>query len=135
MTDHTRGNTMTDMINQVDDAITVAAWHLGIDADTGYTDGYERELAAEIYETIPEGDRGEILAWLVGNAVSGITVGAINMLDETDEGTYALNADLTARLYAQVVTQGRAEQTLLHLIAHEIIEREDTARVLGSRAS
>jgi hypothetical protein len=44
---------MTGMISQVDDAITVAAWHLGIDADTGYTDGYERELAAGVCGTIP----------------------------------------------------------------------------------
>jgi hypothetical protein len=57
------------------------------------------------------------------------------MLDECDDGTYAVIGDLTARLYAQVVTQGRAEQTLLHLLAHEIVEREDAARVLGSRAS
>lgn len=124
---------MTDIINRVDDAIEVAARRLGIDADTGYTDGYERELAEEVGEGIPADKRGEVLAWLVGNAVSGITVGAVNMLDECDEGTYALIADVTARLYAQVITQGRADQTLLHLIAREIIEREDIARVLAQK--
>lgn len=128
---------MTDanLINLVDDAITVAAWHLAIDADTGYTDGYERDLAREVCDGIPAGRHGEVLHWLVGGVVSGITVGAVNMLDETDEGTYALIEDVTARLYAGVVAQERAGHVLLHLVAHEIGEREHSARVLGRRAS
>lgn len=126
---------MTDPINRVDDAITVAAWHLGIDADTGYTDGYERELAREVYEGIPEGERAEALAWLVGSAVSGITTGAINMLDECDDGTYALNEEIAGKLVAAIVAQDHADRTLLHLITHEIGEREYMARVLGHQAS
>jgi hypothetical protein len=126
---------VTDIISLVDDAITVAAWHLAIDADTGYTGGYERELAAEVYETIPEGKRGEILCWLVGSAVSGITIGAVNMLDETDDSTYAVNAEVAGKLVAAIVAQGRADYVLLHLITHEISEREHMARVLGRQAS
>ena len=126
---------MTDLIRATDDAIDTAVRLLALDADTGYTDGYERELAREVYDAIPPEGRAEVLHWLVEGAVSGITVGGINMLDETDDGTYALIADITARLYAEVVAQGRADRILLHLIAHEITEREDIARVLGSRAS
>ena len=122
---------MTDLINRVDDAITVAAWQLGIDADTGYTDGYERELAREVYQDVPEGKRGEILAWLVGGAVWGITVGAVNMLDECDEGSYAVIDEVAARLVGAINEQDHADETLLHLIAHEISEREHMARVLG----
>lgn len=123
---------MTNLINTTDDEITAAAWLLAIDADTGYTDGYERELAREVRDAIPPESRGEVLHWLVACAVSGITVGAVNMLDETSEETYTVIAFVAGRLYAKVVTQGRAEQVLLHLIAHEITEREHMARVLGS---
>jgi len=123
---------MTDLINQVDDAITVAAWRLGIDSDTGYTEGYERELAKEVYESIPEDKRGEVLAWLVGGAVWGITVGAVNMLDECDEGSYTVIDEVAARLVGAISAQGHADETLLHLIAHEISEREHMARVLGA---
>jgi hypothetical protein len=126
---------MSDIISLVDDAITVAAWHLAIDVDTGYTEGCERELAMEVYETVPEDKRPEVLRWLVGNAVSGITVGAVNMLDETDDRTYAVNDEITGRLGAVIVAQGRADSVLLHLITHEISEREHMARVLGSRAA
>ena len=125
---------MTDMINRVDDAIGTAARLLAIDADTGYTEGYEGKLAREVYENIPQDDRAEILRWLVGEVVAGITTGAISMLDETDDGSYALADEITGRLFAAITAQDRADQILLHLIAHEIVEREDTARVLGGRA-
>lgn len=125
---------MTHLINQVDDAIETAARLLAIDADTGYTEGWEGKLAREVYESIPADRRSEILAWLVGNAVSNITTGAINMLDETDDSTYALADEIAGRLVAAIHAQGRADRILLHLIAHEIVEREDMARVLGRRA-
>lgn len=120
---------------ELDDAIEVAAWRLAIDMDTGYTEGRERELAAEVRDAIPDGERGEALRWLIGTTVSGITVGAVSMLDETDEGTYAVSDEITGRLFETVAAQGRAEGTLLHLIAHEISEREHIARVLGHPAS
>jgi hypothetical protein len=131
MSEGSEGVPIADLIGQVDDAITVAAWRLGIDADTGYTEGYERELAREVHEGIPEGRRGEVLAWLVGGAVWGITVGAVGMLDECDEGSYAVIDEIAARLVGAIGAQDRADYVLRHLITHEISEREDTGRVLG----
>jgi hypothetical protein len=124
MTDENRA------IAPVEDALGLAAARLAIDGDSGYTDGYERQLADEVYAGIPAGKRAEVLRWLVGCVVSSITTGAVNMLDETSEDTYAVCDEITGRLVAAIIAQGRAGGTLLHLIAHEIGEREHMERVL-----
>lgn len=122
------------MINRFEDMIEMATGRLGIDGDSGYTEGYDRELAGEVYRCIPESGRGEILRWLVEGVVSNITMGAINMLDETSEDTYTVDAEITDKLIAAIVAQDRADDTLLHLIAHEIGEREHMERVLKHAA-
>lgn len=105
-----------------------------IDVNDGYTEGYERVLAQEIFGRIPEDKRPEILRWLIEGTVHGITVGAVNMLDETDDDTYQVINHVVSILEAAVHRQNDADGTLLHLLACEIREREHMERVLKSVA-
>ena len=123
------------MIDSVEQMLDLAADRLAIDMEAGYTEGYERTLAREVHDRIPEEKRPEILRWLIGEVVASITTGAVNLLDETDEDSYRVADEIAGKLDAAVRRQDHADSTLLHLITHEITEREHMARVLKDISS
>lgn len=120
------------MIDSVDGMLSDAAGRFAIDVNDGYTEGYERVLAREVCDRIPKDRRPEILRWLIHGIVMGITVGEVNMLDETADDTYQVIDVITETLDAAVRRQEHADRTLLYLIGHEIMEREHMERVLKS---
>jgi hypothetical protein len=95
-----------------------------------YRNGQENQAAARIITVIGPEQRETALRFLVHEEVSRV-IACLCLLDECDEVSYAVEAEVSAKLAGAIIAQGRVDTGIRELVTHLICNRAKTLAVAG----